>query len=49
MFAQFLVAIFKMVIGGGLGAGINDLISCLILWLGYLKYNHCQMIVYVLF
>ena len=31
-----------------MGDGLNDLISCLMLWCGFLKYSHCQMIIYVL-
>ena len=46
--AHFIVGIVKIVLGG-FNAGSGDFFSCLILWCGYAKFDHCQTITYMLF
>lgn len=47
MFSHVVIAVVKIVLGG-LGAGMNDFFSCLILWCGYSRYDYCQTIMYMM-
>ena len=44
---HFFVAIVKMVVLG-IGAGLSDLLSCLILWCGLCKFDYCNCLIYLI-
>ena len=46
-YAHIVVAIIKICIGG-LNNGTGDLFNCMILWCGYIRFDYCQTICYMM-